>query len=433
LILVLFLFTAIPVNATPPNTDNIRIQLTEINAEKFEVAYTLDRATHSLHLRTTPDRSRSGFWNAKSDEFKLIHLEGNDVIKRLDDKPFQAVNFVVNVVDISLPVYYRPFAPLFENKNGVVVHTGQYFVCASYCANTPTTWQVEINAVNKNIVHYEGISVSEASWEDRGDGRSFYVGTKLPIESDNLVAIIDPELPAKLKTLLDTELPSLIDRLGSKFEALETKPLVFATYNRGDPERSGFQGSVLNRTIFMHWWGLNLEERINESGELWFIAHEIAHFYQSQKSAVDVDEVAWIHEGFAELMAASLLAQTNDDLRSYVQDRYSQASTDCATGLEATPIGKATELKQFDLHYKCGLLLHQFIIHKAQQRLTVFELWNRYRAAIDLGMQPSQHTYLNVVKQVLQKEDFLILQTIVGSELAPTEVIKQFLEDSSFL
>jgi len=85
------------------------------------------------------------------------------------------------------------------------------------------------------------------------------------------------------------------------------------------------------------------------------------------------------------------------------------------------------------LHYKCGLLLHQFIIHKAQQRLTVFELWNRYRAAIDLGMQPSQHTYLNVVKQVLQKEDFLILQTIVGSELAPTEVIKQFLEDSSFL
>lgn len=432
LVLAVFVLNPNTSEAALPSTDTIRIYFEGINTEKIQVTYALDQPVHSLQLLSTPNQSRADFWKAKSDDFELAHLSGNDVIRRTDGKLFETVAFVVDIVDISLPNYYRPFSPLFESNNGLVAHTGQYFVCRNICGDTTTTWQIEIEAVNKNIIHYQGASISKASWQDSGDGRPFYVGSMSPIESEYLVAIIDPGLPAKLKTILDAELPSLIDRLGEKFEALKTKPLVFATYHRGDPERRGFQGGVLNKTVFMHWWGTNLEQRINENDTLWFIAHEIAHFYQSQQSAVDVDEVAWIHEGFAELMAANLLAQTNDDLKSYVQHRYRAAKESCATGLEITPIGKATQLKQFDLHYKCGLLLHRFISQNTNGILSVFELWNRYRAAIDRGMPPSKQTYLDVVKQFLQKDDFLVLQTIVGSETAPSEVIKRFLEGSTF-
>jgi len=433
LIFALLLFNQLA-NGSGASTDadTVHIQLTQINAKKFEVVYSLDKAVSSLHLHATPDQSRAEFWKAKSDEFELTQLAGNDVIRRTDGKLFQTVVFVVEVVDISLPNYYRPFSPLYKSKNGLVVHTGQYFVCTDTCAITPTAWQVKVTAINRNIVHYQGASVSSASWKDRDDGRSFYLGPIAPIESENLIAIIDPGLPTKLKAMLDTQLPMLIDRLGNKFEALKTKPLVFATYNRGAPELSGFQGGVLNKTVFIHWWGLDLGQRINESDELWFIAHEIAHFYQSQESAVDVDEAAWIHEGFAELMAAELLAQTNEELKSYVQHRYKEASEDCATGLKVTPIGKATDLKQFDLHYKCGLLLHQFISQNAKQKLTVFELWDLYRTAINLGMKPSKQTYLDVVKEILREDYFLVLQAITGSELAPDEVIRQFLKGSSF-
>jgi len=269
-------------------------------------------------------------------------------------------------------------------------------------------------------------------WQDSEDGRSFYLGPKLPIETDYLVAIIDPGLPDKLKTMLHTELPAIIDRLGKEFTPLKTKPLVFATYNSGDPERRGHQGGVLNKTIFMHWWVPDLPKRIDERDELWFFAHEIAHVYQHQNSKVDVDEVAWIHEGFAELMAAKLLAQTNEELNDYAQGRFDNAKANCAAGLEVTPLGKATALKQFDLHYKCGLLLHRFISQNANEALSVFELWNRYRAAIDNGIAPSKQTYLNVVEKLLQKEDFSLLQTVVGSELVQNEAIEQFLAKSNF-
>lgn len=433
LVFALFAFNLMPCAASLAGKDLIHIYLTQINAKKFEVTYTLDREVGSLYLQTTPDQSRAEFWKPKSSVFELTQLSGNDVIRRTDGKLFQAVSFFVDIVDISLPNYYRPFSPLYTSENGLVVHTGQYFVCENDCANRPTAWSVEVAAAKKNIVHYQGASVSKASWIDMNDGRSFYVGDVSSIESENLVAIIDPGLPARLKSLLDTELPWLIDRLAEEFgELTRSKPLVLATYNKGDPERSGFQGGVLNSTVSMHWWGLNLENRINENDELWFAAHEIAHFYQSQASAVDIDEVAWIHEGFAELMAADLLAQTNENLMTYVQNRYRQASADCATGLAQTSIGRATQLKKFDLHYKCGLLLHRYIGQNATQKLTVFELWNRYRAAINLGMKPSKQTYLDVVKKVLPEEKFSVLQAVVGSEIATNEVIKQFFVGSAY-
>lgn len=430
--LMFLAFTLDAVSAESVDTDNIDIYLSEIDGDKLEVLYTLDRAATSLQFQTTPDQSRVKFWRAKSEEFEFIHLAGNDVIRRVDGKPFQSAVFDVDIVDISLPNYYRPFSPLFDRNNGLVIHTGQYFVCAESCANRPTVWQIQISASDQNIIHYEKSSVSKASWQDSLEGRPFYVGPRSPLEGGNLVAIIDPGLPIKLKTMLDTELPSVIKRLTEKFDALPTKPLVFATYNEGDPERSGFQGSVLNQTVVMHWWGRNLEERINESGELWFITHEIAHFYQSQESAVDIDEVAWIHEGFAELMAADLLAQTNDELEDYVQQRYKAAESSCADGLRETAIGQATQLKQFDLHYKCGMLIHRFITNNAKERITTFELWNRYRVEINQGLEPSKKTYLDLVKQVLPKEHFLVLETIVGSELTPANTIKQFIVGATF-
>ncbi len=416
------------VSAATTNTEQVFIHISAINTEKLQVRYTLNRAVESIHFLVTPDQSRATFWKANSDDFELTHIDGRDFIKRSDGKPFKTAVFVVKIVDISLPNYYRPFSPMFDRNNGLVMHTGQYFVCTNTCGER-TTWQFKVSAPNKNIIHHEGASVSVASWQDTDDGRSFYLGSRTPIESENLIAIVDPGLPNNLTKILSGQLPTLTDLMGEKLETLQSKPLVFATYDSDTPERRGFQGGVLNKTVFMHWWGPDLDQRINENDELWFIAHEIAHFYQSQKSAVDVDDDAWIHEGFAELMAGELLAQTNVALKNYVENRYLSASADCLKGLKATPLAKATQLKQFDLHYQCGLLLHRFIGQKAIIRLDVFQLWNLYRTAINQGLKPSRETYLSVVKQLLSTKDFVILKTIIGHKIVTNKTTDYFIEN----
>lgn len=432
LLVSVFLVTFNAYGAESAVTENIRILLEKVSVKELHVKYVLGRATRSLHMRATPDQSRSRFWHASSDEFELIQIDGVDIIRRVDGELFQTAKFTIDIVDISLPKYYRPFSPMFESKDGLVVHTGQYFVCMDVCKNAPTTWQLEITAKDQNIIHHQSRTVSRATWQDSGDGRSFYIGPKKPIVSESLVAVIDSGLPDKLTRILDANLPFVIDELGTKFEAPKSKPLLFATYNRGDPERSGFQGGVLSKTVTMHWWGLNLAERISESDELWFIVHEISHFYQSQESDVDNDEVAWIHEGFAELMAAKLIANSNEEMRDYVTSRYQAAKEVCEKGLETIPLGKANQLKKFDLHYKCGMLLHRFVSANANVELSVFELWNRYRAAINTGKPPSKQTYLDVVKEILPREKFLVLHTIVQKELAPKEVVTKLLEGSDF-
>ena len=321
---------------------------------------------------------------------------------------------------------------MFDSSDGLVVHTGQYFVCADSCDRTPTIWQLQITAPNKNVVNRQGVYISTASWQDDYDGSTFYVGPRLPNETESLRSIVDPGLPSQLKTMLTVELPRLIELLGKYFKALPSKPLVFATYNEGAPELSGFQGGVLNKTVNLHWWGVALDQRVRESDELWFIIHEIAHFYQSQESEVDVDEDAWIHEGFAELMAAMILTETDKAFEAYVQQRFNRAKAECERGLVVTSIGKATQMKQFDLHYTCGLLLHRFISQHSTEKLTVFDLWNRYRAAINQGKEPSRKTYLEVAKQILSEEDYSVLRSITGLNLPSGVVIDQFFANSTF-
>ena len=431
---LLIIFSLNLISAAHSSDDTVQISIVELNNEQFKVSYTLNREVNRLYFHATPNGARADFWFNESDQFELVQVSDNDLIKRTDDGLFKTVSFIVKVVDITLTQYYRPFSPMLDQSNGVVVHSGQYFVCLELCSNASTSWQVEVLAQDKNIVHFQGAFPEQASWQDIGDGRTFYVGPQLPLESDNLMAVIDSGLPDKLKALLENRLPNIIDRLADKFETPPSKfnkPLVFASYNVGDPERSGSQGGVLNQTISMHWYGLNLEERINENAELWFFTHEIAHLYQHLGSKVDVDEIAWVHEGFAELMAASLLLEVNDELNAYVQSRYNLAKDQCAKGLKSTPIGRATELKEFDLHYKCGMLLHRFILNNAIEELTVFDLWKRYRSAINQGELPSKQTYLKLIKPLLSEQKFLILTTIVANELAPNSTIEQFLMQSA--
>lgn len=432
LLLINCCFFSLNVDATKLlSKENVRIHFSEISGDKLNIEYTLDSSVSQLYLKTTPDQSRAEFWKPESNEFVLSHVSGNDIIQRADGKSFKTATFVIDIVDISLPKYYRPFSPFFKRDDGLVIHTGQYFACSNLCDKTPTTWAIEITAKDANIVHYQDVGFSKVTWQDNGDGRSFYVGPQAPVESENLIAMIDSGLPEKLHTILNRELPNLVDVMAEKFETFKSKPLVFASYNIGDPARRGYQGGVLNKTVMLHWWGVNLEQRIDESDTLWFIIHEIAHFYQHQEFKVDVDEVAWIHEGFADIMAAELLADDGDKYKEYVHTRFEHAKSECAAGLKTTPLGKATDLKKFDLHYKCGLLLHRYISQSANQSVTVFDLWNRYRLAINQGLPASKETYLSVVEGLLEDDEFSVLETIVGNKIPPSDAVRLLMNGST--
>ena len=62
----------------------------------------------------------------------------------------------------------------------------------------------------------------------------------------------------------------------------------------------------------------------------------------------------------------------------------------------------------------------------------MFDLWNRYRIAIDQGGEPSKQSYLNIVQPLLDEQEFAVLNVIIADELAPSATVEHFLKHADF-
>jgi hypothetical protein len=122
----------------------------------------------------------------------------------------------------------------------------------------------------------------------------------------------------------------------------------------------------------MHFDGENAKARVAAGDPLWldwFFAHEAAHLFQRDKSGKPVsdDDIAWMHEGGAEAMAALAMVRRGTIERAYVLSREEGAEKACAAGLAATPLSRASAEGKFDLHYQCGLILWLALDHDVRR------------------------------------------------------------------
>jgi hypothetical protein len=187
------------------------------------------------------------------------------------------------------------------------------------------------------------------------DSQTYVVfGALRPIETPDMVAIVDPQLPGWIRELLERAVPALFSRYRQELGKLdELKPTLLVNWAGPTPGMVSRAGSALHGLIAMTYEGSGMlqETRAQRDQGLWFIAHEAAHFWLGQTVGYEYARDSWITEGGADLLAVRAVAETDPDYDP--APLLNQAIEDCIR-LARRGVESARERREHRAYYACG-------------------------------------------------------------------------------
>lgn len=385
----------------------IALELTVSPGEQVAAAYRLQQPVRALHFAQELGGYRSQDWTPLAAGFRWISEGDGERIERVDGKPFARLTMRIPLRYRALPKSYAPFSPFSEGS--ALIHSGQFHACPSTPCDGSAAIPIAVAAPGKTIGVAGGRIRDKSAFVSSEEGTNIFVGTLEPVPQNDLVAIVDPGLPAQVREHLARSLPRAISDFGEIYGPLSFRPELYVSIDdrRRDDGHISTQGGTLPGQIFMHFDGEGARERASKESPFWldwFFAHEAAHLFQQDKvgKLAGDDVAAWIHEGGADAMAALDLAKRGADERAYVGKRIGSARGDCAKGLADMPLDQASARGQFDLHYQCGLLiwlaLDRDLSAAGKDGLNAFN--REYFARVRAGAPWDRPTFLAVAKEL---------------------------------
>ena len=388
----------------------------------WSVEYQLAKPAFRIAFIRNPNDARVKRWKPSSSDFIIKFVDGQEYIKRKDNERFTKATYYLEPTYTSLPKDYAPFSPFSDG--GMLLHDGRFFACAEECdLDIDYRWKMELRVPRSEKIIVDGqIYQSNASWVGKNSGSKIYIGSQKPLDNQHVVALIDSQIPEKLKDSLSYNLPKIMEYFSPLLGKLDTKPSLFASYNIVNEEGTSTQGGVLPNQIFMHWSGMNLDKYVKDENfrndMVWFFAHEVAHLFQKASSFATDRNNAWLHEGSADKFALKVLQSLNPDLKEYFQYRMDKFKSECRKGISETPLKEATKNKKFKLHYSCGFLIHHSIDRIAKNHFPegngIFDVWVEYNKQVQSGEEVGINTYFKVVEKYTSKSHVKLIKNFIA-------------------
>jgi hypothetical protein len=180
-------------------------------------------------------------------------------------------------------------------------------------------------------------------------------GNTRPIETPDMVGILDPQLPEWIKDSLTQAVPSLMARYTQELGRLrDLKPMLMVSWSGPTPNLVSRNGSVLRGLIAMTYEGSGMREESAQQRQqgLWFVAHEAAHFWLGQTVGYEYARDAWITEGGAELLAFRSVADA--DPHYDPRPDLNRAIEDCIALTRRRGVESARDRGEQRAYYACG-------------------------------------------------------------------------------
>ena len=386
------LFLILPVGSV--KASSVDIAVVKQADQQWILSYQASEPVTKLAFVRNPDKTRTERWEPVSDGFHLIYKEGQEYLLRKDGAVFSEVSVRLTPTYTHLAKDYAPFSPFSDG--GTLIYTGRLFACANTCDDNNNQWQFSLQVPDNEHILIDGQTAGElALWTDSDNGMNVYVGSQTPLETQNVVAMVDPGLPENMKHALDTDIPELMLYFEQQLGKINgKKPVLFASYANVNGHSS--QGGTLPNQIFMHWNVNNLHQKTKDSqflnDTLWFFAHEVAHLYQfsGDVELVGNNNEAWLHEGHADWLAAKALLALYPDTDLYVKSKIERAKVKCIEGLDKMTLNSASTQGRFDLYYTCGLVIHQAVdkalhTHDSGDSASVWRAFSRQAEQLGTG------------------------------------------------
>ena len=182
-----------------------------------------------------------------------------------------------------------------------------------------------------------------------------FFGATLPIETPNVVAFLDPQLPEWIKESITQAVPDMLARFTQELGPPPgMKPTIMLSWKGPTPRIVSRAGSVLHGLITLTYEGEGMlaDDLAARVDALRFIAHEAAHFWLGQTVAYEYARDAWITEGGAEFLAMRLVAaeQPTYDWQS----EMNKSIADCVDLTRRRGVESARDRDESRAYYACG-------------------------------------------------------------------------------
>lgn len=190
---------------------------------------------------------------------------------------------------------------------------------------------------------------------DDDSGTYVLFGPAQPIVTEDMAAIIDPQLPVWIGGALRRSVPDILGRYADALgPAPGPKPTIMVSWAGPTPGLTSMGGSVLPGLVVMTYEGAGVLQESQEAREqgLWFIAHESAHFWLGNTVRYEFSRDAWITEGGADLLAFRTVAAVDPAYNA--RNALNQAIADCAALTRGRGVSSAQERNEQRAYYACG-------------------------------------------------------------------------------
>ncbi|WP_018694402.1 hypothetical protein [Algicola sagamiensis] len=280
----------------------------------------------------------------------------------------------------------------------MLVHSRRFFACIQQCDETQNQWHMRIEAPDSDYILVHGkVHKSQTYWIDKNDGTKVYVGKQKPFNFAGLFTVIDPALPAALKSSIESSFPRIMSSFEQRFGPLNAPPMLLFSTSYSTDGKVDRKGGVLPNQVVFH---VHAPKQTKRSFDIWFTTHEIAHLFQKEGVQTVRFSESWLHEGAAEYLTTQWLKQASH--QQLIHDKMSSARRHCFTTLKGKSLSE-TQRKDARLFYTCGLLL----FHKLETLLkpsgqSVSQIWKIYTQRIRQGETANSDLMIDIIRSYVK-------------------------------
>ena len=322
--------------------------------------------THSALTRVGERPWRPQSWTVETPGVRLERHGYYDVLVADDDRP----------VPRSVRVRFTPFPgdllgeydpALIFTDGSVALYSEQFD--AVPLASTAAAARLPIDLSTANIPFSRTrVTFRDANGQVLNAGRrraavtldddaGTYVlfGPAQTIVTDDMAAIIDPQLPSWIRETLGRSVPDILARYAAALgPAPPPKPTIMVSWAGPTAGMTSMGGSVLPGLVVMAYEGTGVlqESPQGRAFGLWFIAHESAHFWLGNTVRYEFARDGWITEGGADLLAFRTVAAVDPGFNA--RGALNDLIAECVSLSRGRGIATAQERNEQRAYYACG-------------------------------------------------------------------------------
>ncbi len=376
IVLMAGLLAALFFGCAREDAPDLRIAVTQGEGASLFVAYEWRRPQRKAAFHGIADGYRASRWRLPAG-FVLSRENGRDVIARRDGKRFSALRLTAFAARRRLPKEYQPVASYGEG--GVLVYTGHFWPVTDKDARVDAVFDFT-PAGGGHAVAFGENKTALKDWRSPLAHPAFvYLGPLTPIETENVMAVIDKKTPQWIVEEFNQLVPESFATLARVFGAApEVKPNLFLAAAPGEEGQLSYAGDALPAQFQISLEG-GVWRTPNDQARNVFTQstiHEAVHLWQAAARPSDEGAPEWIHEGAADAIAAEVMIMLGKwDAADFSADEAA-ARAECARELENGSLNGARARGDYRALYACGHVIASAVA--LAERASTADFWREF-------------------------------------------------------